>query len=95
MAARTASKKTNGTVEMKMNIIFCVSSMPNHRMVSGMSTATGTLRANTDSGRVNASNSRYEPAIMPSGTPTSDGEEEATKHALATWPRCWRPVRVR
>ena len=29
---------------MKMNITFCVSSMPNHRIVSGISAATGIFR---------------------------------------------------
>ena len=53
-----------------MNINFCVSSIPNQRMVRGIKTATGTLRMNTDTGRVNASKIRYEPAMIPSGTPT-------------------------
>src|SRR4051794_24825779 len=56
---------------MKMNITFCVSSIPNHRMVSGMSAATGRLRPNSASGAPADSRTRHEPAAMPSGTPTS------------------------
>ena len=58
ITARAASKKTNGAVAMKMNIVFWDSSMPNQRIVSGMSTATGMLRAKIDSGPVNASTTR-------------------------------------
>ena len=53
-----------------MNITFCVSSMPNQRMVSGISAATGRLRPKSASGAAAASTSRYDPAMMPSGTPT-------------------------
>ena len=67
---------------MKMNITFCVSSIPNQRMVSGISAATGRLRPNSASGAPAASTTRHEPARMPSGTPTSDREAEADQHAL-------------
>ena len=56
---------------MKMNITFCVSSMPNHRIVSGISAATGRLRPNSASGAPAASITRHDPAAIPSGTPTS------------------------
>jgi hypothetical protein len=56
---------------MKMNITFWVSSIPNQRMVKGISTATGMLRRNTEIGPVNASKMRYAPARTPSGTPTT------------------------
>jgi len=56
---------------MKMNITFCVSSMPNQRMVSGISAATGRLRPNSASGAAAASTTRHDPATMPSGTPTA------------------------
>ena len=77
-----ASENTNGTQAMKMNITFCVSSIPNHRIVSGISAATGMLRPKSASGAPAASKTRHEPARMPSGTPTSDGEAEAEQHAL-------------
>ena len=54
---------------MKMNITFCVSSMPNQRMVRGINAATGRLRPNRASGAPAASMTRHEPARMPSGTP--------------------------
>ena len=66
---------------MKMNITFCVSSMPNQRMVSGISAATGMLRPNSASGAPAASITRQEPARIPSGTPTSDRQPEADEHA--------------
>ena len=53
-----------------MNITFCVSSMPNQRMVSGISAATGRLRPKSASGAPDASMTRHDPATMPSGTPT-------------------------
>src|SRR5439155_292265 len=53
--AATASEYTNGTHAMKMNITFWVSSIPNHRMVSGISAATGRLRPNRASGAPAAS----------------------------------------
>ncbi len=52
-----------------MNITFCVSSIPNQRIVSGISAATGRLRPNRASGAPAASNTRHAPATMPSGTP--------------------------
>ena len=52
-----------------MNITFCVSSMPNQRIVSGISAATGRLRPNSASGAPVASITRHEPAAIPSGTP--------------------------
>ena len=78
-----------------MNITFCVSSMPNQRIVSGISAATGRLRPNSASGAPAASTRRHEPATMPSGTPTSDREAEADPARAVASPRCWRPVRVR
>src|ERR1700722_6436747 len=56
---------------MKMNITFCVSSIPNQRMVNGMRVATGILRANKAIGITAASNTRQEPATIPTGTPTT------------------------
>ncbi len=56
---------------MKMNITFCVSSIPNQRMVKGISAATGRLRPKSASGAPAASTTRHDPARMPSGTPTS------------------------
>ena len=54
---------------MKMNITFCVSSMPNQRIVSGISAATGTLRPKSATGAAAASSTRQDPARIPSGTP--------------------------
>src|SRR5215469_13163911 len=54
-----------------MNITFCVSSIPNHRIVSGMRAAIGILRANKATGITAASSTRHEPATNPSGTPTA------------------------
>ena len=68
--AATTSEYTNGTHAMKMNITFCVSSMPNHRIVNGISAATGRLRPNNASGAPAASTTRHDPATTPSGTPT-------------------------
>ena len=52
-----------------MNITFCVSSIPNQRIVSGMSAATGKLRPKSASGAPAASMTRQAPAAIPSGTP--------------------------
>ena len=52
-----------------MNITFCVSSIPNQRMVSGINAATGRFRPNSASGAPVASITRHEPAAIPSGTP--------------------------
>ena len=70
MIARSVSEYTNGTQAMKMNITFCVSSMPNQRIVSGMSAATGRLRPKSASGAPAAAITRQAPARIPSGTPT-------------------------
>jgi hypothetical protein len=56
---------------MKMNSTFCVSSIPNHIRVSGISAAIGTLRPNSANGAPPASNRRQLPARTPSGTPTT------------------------
>ncbi len=55
---------------MKMNMTFWVSSIPNHRMVSGMRAAMGMLRPSRARGAAEASIRRHEPARMPRGTPT-------------------------
>ena len=68
--ARTTSEYTKGTQAMKMNITFCDSSMPNHRMVSGISAATGRFRPKSAIGAPAASIARHDAATMPSGTPT-------------------------
>ena len=69
--AAAASEYTNGTHAMKMNITFCASSIPNHKIVSGISAATGRLRPNSASGAPAASTTRHDPAMTPSGTPTA------------------------
>ena len=68
--APTVSENTNGTVAMKMNIIFWVSPIPNHKMVRGMSAAMGILRPNSASGAAAASTSATIPPAPRPGTPT-------------------------
>ena len=67
---------------MKMNITFCVSSIPNHRIVNGISAATGRFRPKSASGAPVASSTRHEPAAIPSGTPIDNRETEAQQHPL-------------
>ena len=55
---------------MKMNITFCGSPIPNHKIVSGINAAIGMFRPNRANGAAAAPIIRHDPARTPSGTPT-------------------------
>src|SRR6266478_4079689 len=69
--AIAASKTTNATQEMKMNMIFWDSSMPNQISVKGTMADIGTLRPKIVIGAKKALNHGQVPQTMPSGTPIS------------------------
>jgi hypothetical protein len=82
-SARTVSEYTNGTQAMKMNITFCVSSMPNQRMVNGISAATWQVAA--EQARA-ARLAAFEDTPRTGGDPRSgrrqNRQPEAKQHAL-------------
>ena len=90
--ARTTSEYTKGTQAMKMNITFCDSSMPNHRMVSGISAATGRFRPKSAIGAPAASIARHDAGHDAERHANEDGETEPDQHALAMLRRCFAAV---
>ena len=67
---------------MKMNITFCVSSMPNHRMVSGISAATGRLRPKQRERRARRFDDAPRSGDDAERHADEDRETEADQHAL-------------